>query len=89
MSPTPYDPDEVIAREPLFLGVYLLFTFIRLALAHARRLPEWLVYLSIVMDMTVLLALIFSIHIKDQQPPSFYLKVPTLLYIFIALRALR
>jgi len=41
------------------------------------------------MDMTVLLALIFSIHIKDQQPPSFYLKVPTLLYIFIALRALR
>ena len=43
------------------------------------------------MDMTLLLALIFSIHIKYQQPASFYLKVPTLLYIFIfiALRALR
>ena len=39
----------------------------------------------------MLLALIFSIHIKYQQPPSFYLKVPTILYIFIfiALRALR
>jgi hypothetical protein len=42
------------------------------------------------MDMTMLLALIFSIHINYLQPPSFYLKVPTLLYIFIfiALRAL-
>ena len=91
LSPKPYDSAEVVAREPLFLGVYLVFTVIRLALAHARRLPNWLVYISIVMDMTMLLALIWSIHIKYQQPASFYLKVPTLLYnfIFIALRALR
>ena len=91
LSPKPYDAATVVAREPIFLGVYLVFTLIRLVLAHTRRLPNWLVYISIVMDMTLLLALIWSIHVKYQQPASFYLKVPTLLYIFIfiALRALR
>ena len=91
ISPKPYDAETVVAREPIFLGVYLAFTLIRLALAHARMLPNWLVYVSIVMDMTMLMALIWSIHVKYQQPASFYLKVPTLLYIFIfiALRALR
>ena len=91
LSPKPYDSETVVAREPIFLGVYLMFTVLRLALAHARKLPNWLVYISIVMDMTMLLALIWSIHVKYQQPASFYLKVPTLLYIFIfiALRALR
>jgi adenylate cyclase len=41
--------------------------------------------------MSLLLGLIWSFHIQYQQPASFYLKVPTLLYvfIFIALRALR
>jgi adenylate cyclase len=39
----------------------------------------------------LLLGLIWSFHLQYQQPPSFYLKSPTLLYvfIFIALRALR
>ena len=91
ISPKPYDADTVVAREPVFLGVYIVFTLIRLALAHARKLPNWMVYLSIVMDMTMLLALIWAIHLKYQQPAPFYLKVPTLLYIFIfiALRKLR
>jgi adenylate cyclase len=37
------------------------------------------------------MTLIWSFHLKYQQPPTFYLKAPTLLYvfIFIALRALR
>ena len=37
------------------------------------------------------MVLIWSFHRTYQQPPSFYLKAPTLLYvfIFIALRALR
>ena len=91
VSPKPYDGEDLVAREPLFLGIYLVFTLVRVWLAHMRRLPDWLVYVSTVMDMCMLMALIFSIHIKYQQPPSFYLKVPTLLYIFIfiALRALR
>ena len=91
LSPKPYDTDTARALEPWFLGIYMVFTLLRLWLAHARRLPTWLLYVSIVMDMALLLALIWSIHVKYQQPASFYLKVPTLLYvfIFIALRALR
>ena len=51
----------------------------------------WLFYLSVLADMALLTALIFSFHIKYAQPAAFYLKVPTLLYVFlfIALRALR
>ncbi len=90
ISPKPYT-DVLVAPEPWFLGIYLVFTLVRLVLAHLRKLPTWLIYISIVMDMAMLLALIWSIHIKYQQPASFYLKVPTLLYIFIfiSLRALR
>jgi adenylate cyclase len=41
--------------------------------------------------MALLFGLIWSFHIQYMQPPSFYLKAPTMLYvfIFIALRALR
>ena len=91
LSPNPYTADTVFASEPWVLGVYLLFTLVRVVLAHRRELPNWLLYVSVVVDMLLLLALIWSIHIKYGQPASFYLKVPTLLYvfIFIALRALR
>ena len=43
------------------------------------------------LDIALLLGLIWSFHLQYQQPAPFYLKVPTLLYvfIFIALRALR
>ena len=72
------------------LAAYLAFTLLRLALAYRHRLPEWLRYASIVVDMTLLLGLIWSFHLQYMQPPSFYLKAPTLLYvfIFIALRTL-
>ena len=91
LSPKPYTAEPVFAPEPWVLGTYLLFTLVRVALAHRRALPDWLLYVSIVVDMLLLLALIWSIHVKYGQPASFYLKVPTLLYvfIFIALRALR
>ena len=91
LSPKPYTVDPVFAPEPWVLGAYLLFTLARVVLAHRRELPGWLLYVSVVVDMLLLLALIWSIHVKYGQPASFYLKVPTLLYvfIFIALRALR
>ena len=75
---------------PWVLAAYLAFTLLRLTLAHRHRLPEWLRYLSIGIDMTLLVGLIWSFHLQYQQPPSFYLKAPTLLYvfIFIALRTL-
>ena len=91
LSPKPYTAEPVFAPEPWVLGAYLLFTLARVVLAHRRALPDWLLYVSVVLDMLLLLALIWSIHVKYGQPASFYLKVPTLLYvfIFIALRALR
>ena len=91
LSPKPYTAEPVFAPEPWVLGAYLLFTLVRVVLAHRRALPDWLLYVSVVVDMVLLLALIWSIHVKYGQPASFYLKVPTLLYvfIFIALRALR
>ena len=91
LSPKPPGANPMIAPEPWVLTGYVLFTLIKLSLAYRRRLPNWLLYLSVVMDMTMLLALIWTFHLKYDQPASFYLKVPTLLYvfIFIALRALR
>jgi adenylate cyclase len=91
LSPTSPGANPMIAPEPWVLAGYVLFTLIRLSLAYRRRLPNWLLYLSVVMDMALLLALIWTFHLKYDQPASFYLKVPTLLYvfIFIALRALR
>lgn len=91
LSPKTFSEDAAFAPVPWALSAYLVFTIVRLLLAHARRLPHWFVYTSIVVDMSLLLGLIFSFHIQYEQPASFYLKVPTLLYvfIFIALRALR
>ncbi len=76
---------------PLALLAYVLFTLARIASAYRGRLPRWLVALSAVADIALLLGLIWSFHIQYGQPPSFYLKIPTLLYvfIFISLRALR
>jgi adenylate cyclase len=67
------------------------FTLVRLWLAFRRHMPGWFVSISVIMDMTLLMGMIWSFHLQYNQPASFYLKVPTLLYvfIFIALRALR
>ena len=63
----------------------------KLAFVRRHRAPYWLLYLSVIFDMGLLFGLIWSFHLQYVQPPTFYLKVPTLLYvfIFIALRALR
>ena len=76
---------------PVFLGAYFVFTCLRLWLAYKTSLPFWFLVMSILMDMALLLGLIWSFHLQYMQPPSFYLKAPTLLYIFIfiAIRALR
>lgn len=90
VAPKTFDPLATFAPVPWALGVYLTFTVIRLALAHARRLPDWLRSLSVVFDIILLLVMIWSFHLQYDQPASFYLKAPTLLYvfIFIALRTL-
>ena len=62
---------------------YALFTLVRLYLSWRERLVPWVLYLSIVVDMALLFALIWSFHIEYGQPPSFYLKAPTMIYVFI------
>src|SRR5258708_1439667 len=71
--------------------IYGVFSVGRLVLAYRRALPEWLLYVSVVVDMGLLMGLVYSFHYKYAQPAVFYLKAPTLLYVFlfIALRALR
>lgn len=76
---------------PTALSIYFLFTVLRLALSYRFVLPEWYLLTSIAVDMALLVGLIFSFHIQYDQHPTFYLKTPTLMYvfIFIGLRALR
>ncbi len=76
---------------PFALGTYFLFTVLRLVLSYRFELPSWYLLISIGVDMALLVGLIFSFHIQYDQHPAFYLKTPTLMYvfIFIGLRALR
>ncbi len=76
---------------PWVLGAFLGVTALRLALAYRRWLNPVLLIAGVCLDIALLLGLIWSFHLQYQQPAPFYLKVPTLLYvfIFIALRALR
>ena len=91
IAPRPTEAALVFDLVPWALLVYLAFTLIRLWASYRTRLPNWFLTLSVIIDMALLMALIWSFHRTYQQPPSFYLKAPTLLYvfIFIALRALR
>lgn len=84
-------PEEGFQPVPWVIGAYFLFTLLRLALAYRISLPGWFLIVSIFIDMGLLFGLIWSFHLQYMQPASFYLKAPTLLYvfIFIALRALR
>ena len=90
LSPKTFSQDVDFAPVPWVLGIYFGFSLIRLRLALHRKLPDWMLYLSAAVDIALLLGLIWSFHLQYEQPPSFYLKAPTLLYlfIFIAIRAL-
>jgi adenylate cyclase len=91
ISPKTFPAEQEFQPVPWVIGAYCLFTVMRLVLAYRISLPGWFLLVSIVIDMALLFGLIWSYHIQYMQPASFYLKAPTLLYvfIFIALRALR
>jgi adenylate cyclase len=76
---------------PWVLAAFLGFALLRLTAAHRQWLNPPLVLLGIFIDMALLMGLIWSFHLQYGQPAPFYLKAPTLLYVFlfIALRALR
>jgi adenylate cyclase len=82
--------DAVFHPVPWALGIYAAFTLWRLYLAYQGRLTHVMRMLSTAVDVAVLMVTIWSFHIQYGQPAAFYLKAPTLLYIFIfiALRAL-
>lgn len=82
---------DALPVVPIALLIYLVFTVARLVTSYRIDLPHWLLMVSTVADIVLLMVLIWSFHIQYDQPASFYLKAPTLLYafIFIALRALR
>ncbi len=76
---------------PWVLGAFLGVTALRLVAAYRRWLNPPILIAGVCLDIALLMGLIWSFHLQYQQPAPFYLKVPTLLYvfIFIALRALR
>ncbi len=85
------DANTQFSPVPYAILSYLAINLLMLFWALKRSLPNLAVYASIIFDTALLMILIWSFHIQYEQPPSFYLKAPTLLYIFIfiALRALR
>ena len=91
LTPKTSGPDAPFQPVPYILGIYLVLTVIRIAWSYRARLPDWSLAFSSLFDIGLLMLLIWSFHLQYDQPPSFYLKAPTLLYvfIFIGLRALR
>ena len=85
------DAGTAFSPVPYALVTYLGLNLIGLFWALRWGLRDWAVYGSIVIDMTLLFVLIWSFHVQYGQPASFYLKAPTILYvfIFIAIRAMR
>ena len=88
--PTGVVQDEYSFETKVFV-VFGAFCIVRLILAYRRLLRPWMLYVSVVADVALLMGLIYSFHYKYAQPAAFYLKAPTLLYVFlfIALRTLR
>ena len=75
---------------PWVLAAFIGFALLRLAAAYRHWLNPPLLVLGVCIDMALLMGLIWSFHLQYQQTAPFYLKAPTLLYVFlfIALRAL-
>ena len=91
LTPKAFPPNVPFHPVPWALGLYFLFTALRLALTLKGRLNRGFLSLSVVVDIAVLMVTIWSFHLQYQQPATIYLKAPTLLYVFIliALRAMR
>ena len=88
---SPKNETSGMAIAPYAIAVYLFANGLGLVWCLRRRIPDWAVYASIFFDMLLLYAVIWSFHIQYMQPPAFYLKAPTIMYVFvfIALRSLR
>lgn len=90
VAPSTSPVDLIFRPAPWAIGIYAVFTALRLRLAYAGRLTPPLRAASVVVDMALLTVTIWGFHVEYGQPAAFYLKAPTFAYffIFIALRAL-
>lgn len=90
VAPGTAPPDSMIYPVPWALSFYGVFTLLRLVLAYRGHLSAPVRILSVIVDISMLMVTIWSFHLQYSQPAAFYLKAPTLLYvfIFIVLRAL-
>lgn len=91
VAPKPQDQAMLDSITFKVIIAYACFSVVRLALCIRGFMPGWFLALSVIADVALLMILIWGFHIEYRQPAGFYLKAPTLLYvfIFIALRALR
>lgn len=91
VAPKPQDQAMLDSITFKVIIAYACFSVVRLALCIRGFMPAWFLALSVIADVALLMILIWGFHIEYRQPAGFYLKAPTLLYvfIFIALRALR
>ncbi len=89
-APKTFSADAPFAPIPWVLAGYAAFTLLRLSISYRMVLPPWVAIMSALADILILYVAVWSFHLQYEQPAAFYLKAPTLLYvfIFIALRAL-
>ncbi len=85
-------PAEHARFQPLpwAMAAYALFTAFRLWMSYRAALARHLQIVSVGVDVGVLMATIWALHIQFHQPAAYYLKDPPLYFIFviIALRGL-
>lgn len=74
------------------LIVYLVFAILRIIFIYYYKfVSEWFFIILAIFDVLILFSLVWSIHYVYNMPPSIYLKVPFIAYIYVllALRVLR
>ena len=91
VSPKALDGMSAFQPVPAIVGIFLLVSLVRLRMAYRAPLTRRAQIVFVLMDVTLLYTLIWSFHIQYEQPPAFYLKAPTFLFVFllIAVRTLR
>ena len=91
VAPKAFDESAPFEPVPVVIATLGALAAVRLLLAYLGALPRLLLALSVIAEVGLLIGLIWSFHIQYGQPPGFYLKAPTMLYLFgiLALRALR
>jgi adenylate cyclase len=91
VSPKALDSMTEFHPVPSIVGLFLIVSLVRLRMAHRGPLSRAAQTGFIIADVALLYTLIWSYHLQYEQPPAFYLKAPTFLFIFllIAIRTLR